>query len=84
MAVPDAYNASGSTIHVNFFTSKETALEDGPQALSHNWVICEGSWEAEFCRVVEAHPRVRAYVKNQGSGAGSALSARRDQAHLHP
>ena len=27
-----------------------------------------GDWEAEFCRVVEEHPQVRAYVKNQGLG----------------
>jgi type III restriction enzyme len=33
-----------------------------------NWVICDSEWEAEFCRVVEGHPRVRAYVKNQGLG----------------
>ncbi|MGH9342827.1 MAG: BPTD_3080 family restriction endonuclease, partial [Terriglobia bacterium] len=25
-------------------------------------------WEAEFCRVAEAHPRVRAYVKNHNLG----------------
>jgi type III restriction enzyme len=31
-------------------------------------VICDSDWEAEFCRVVEAHPRVVAYVKNQGLG----------------
>ncbi len=33
-----------------------------------NWVVCDSDWEAEFCRAVEAHPRVRAYVKNQGLG----------------
>ena len=32
-----------------------------------NWVVCDSDWEAEFCRVAEAHPRVRAYVKNQAS-----------------
>ena len=30
--------------------------------------MCDSDWEAEFCRVAEAHPRVRAYVKNQGLG----------------
>ena len=29
-----------------------------------NWVILDSDWEAEFCRVAEAHPRVNAYVKN--------------------
>jgi type III restriction enzyme len=31
-------------------------------------VICDSDWESEFCRVVEAHPRVRAYVKNHALG----------------
>jgi len=33
-----------------------------------NWVILDSDWESEFCRVVESHPRVRAYVKNHGLG----------------
>jgi type III restriction enzyme len=28
----------------------------------------DSDWEAELCGVVEAHPRVRAYAKNQGLG----------------
>jgi type III restriction enzyme len=31
-------------------------------------VVCDSNWEAEFARVAEAHPRVLAYVKNQGLG----------------
>jgi len=30
--------------------------------------VCDSEWEAEFCRVAEAHPKVRAYVKNQNLG----------------
>jgi type III restriction enzyme len=33
-----------------------------------NWVILDSDWEAEFCRVAEAHPWVRSYVKNHGLG----------------
>jgi type III restriction enzyme len=33
-----------------------------------NWVIYDSDWEAEFCRVVEGHPQVRAYVKNHNLG----------------
>lgn len=33
-----------------------------------NWVILDSDWEAEFCRVAESHPRVKAYVKNQNLG----------------
>jgi type III restriction enzyme len=31
-------------------------------------VVLDSDWEAEFCRVAEAHPRVRAYVKNHNLG----------------
>ncbi len=33
-----------------------------------NWVILDSDWEAEFCRVAEFQPRVRAYVKNHNLG----------------
>jgi type III restriction enzyme len=69
-AIVDAYNPTGSTRFVNFTTSKETRWEtSGPPPKCHlNWVICDGDWEAEFCRAVERHPKVMAYVKNQGLG----------------
>ena len=28
----------------------------------------DSDWEAEFCRVAESHPRVKAYVKNHNVG----------------
>jgi type III restriction enzyme len=31
-------------------------------------VVLDSDWEAEFCRVAESHPQVRAYVKNQNMG----------------
>src|SRR5439155_20256210 len=31
-------------------------------------VILDSDWEAEFCRVAEKHPKVRAYVKNHSLG----------------
>ncbi|MCX5935960.1 MAG: DEAD/DEAH box helicase family protein [Pseudanabaena sp. LacPavin_0818_WC45_MAG_42_6] len=67
-AVLDAYNPIGSTAHVRFNTSKQTLWKTAPNKSHVNWVVCDGNWEAEFCRVVEAHPRVRSYVKNQGLG----------------
>jgi type III restriction enzyme len=67
-AILDAYNPTGSTAYVNFTTSKETRWQTDPRHCHVNWVICDGDWEAEFCRVAEAHPRVRAYVKNQNLG----------------
>lgn len=67
-AILDAYNPTGSTMFVNFTTSKTTRWQTDPRRSHINWVVCDSDWEAELCRVVEAHPRVRAYVKNQGLG----------------
>ena len=67
-AVLDPYNPGGSTRHIHFATSKQTLWETDPRRSHVNWVVCDGDWEAEFCRVAEAHPQVRAYVKNQGLG----------------
>jgi type III restriction enzyme len=65
-AVLDPYNPTGSTIHVNFTTSKTSRWET---TRSHiNWAILDSDWEGEFCRVAEAHPRVKAYVKNHNLG----------------
>jgi type III restriction enzyme len=67
-ALIDAYNPKGSSAFVNFTTSKETRWETSPTKSHVNWVVCDGDWEAEFCRVVESHPKVLSYVKNQGLG----------------
>lgn len=63
-AVLDPYNPVGSTAHVNFNTSKTDRWETDARRCHINWVILDSDWEGEFCRVVESHPRVRAYVKN--------------------
>jgi type III restriction enzyme len=67
-AILDSYNPSGSSRFVNFTTSKETRWQTDARKCQVNWVICDSDWEAELCRVLEAHPRVRAYVKNQSLG----------------
>ena len=67
-AVLDPYNQSGSTIHVNFNTSKIHRRETDARKCHINWVILDSDWEAEFCRVAESHTRVKAYVKNHGLG----------------
>jgi type III restriction enzyme len=67
-AILDAYNPTGSSRFVNFTTSKETRWQTDPRKSHVNWIVCDGDWEAEFCRVAEAHPRVLAYVKNQNLG----------------
>ena len=67
-AVLDPYNPAGSTIHVNFTTSKTHRWETDSRCCHVNWVILDSDWEAEFCRVAESHPRVKAYVKNHNLG----------------
>jgi len=66
--VLDAYNPTGSTMHVKFNTSKMDRWETDARRCHINWVILDSDWEAEFCRVAEAHPSVRAYVKNHNLG----------------
>ncbi|HTB11083.1 MAG TPA: DEAD/DEAH box helicase family protein [Bryobacteraceae bacterium] len=67
-AVLDPYNPTGSTMHVNFNTSKTNRWETDARRCHINWVVLDSDWEAEFCRVAEVHPRVRAYVKNHNLG----------------
>ena len=67
-AMLDSYNPTGSTIHVNFNTSKPLRWETDARKSHVNWVILDSEWEGEFCRVAESHPRVKSYVKNQSLG----------------
>jgi type III restriction enzyme len=67
-ALPDPYNPAGSTMHVNFNTSRPDRWKTDPRKCHINWVILDSDWEAEFCRVAESHPRVKAYVKNHNLG----------------
>jgi type III restriction enzyme len=69
-ALVDAYNPTGSTMHVRFNTSKTDRWDTGgPPPKNHvNWVVLDSDWEAEFCRVAELHPKVVAYTKNHNLG----------------
>ena len=58
----------GSTAQVNFNTSKASRWQTDARRCHINWVVLDSDWEAEFCRVVESHPRVKAYVKNHNLG----------------
>ena len=67
-AVLEPYNPTGSTMHVNFNTSKLDRWKTDARRCHINWVILDSDWEAEFCRIAESHPKVRAYVKNHSLG----------------
>jgi len=68
LAILDPYNPSDSTMHVNFNTSKTLRWQTDSRKCHVNWAICDSSWEQEFCRVLDAHPKVRRWVKNQSMG----------------
>ena len=67
-AILDPYNPWGSTASVRFTTSKTRRWKTAADQCHVNWAVCDSDWETQFCRVAEADPRVRAYVKNQGLG----------------
>ncbi len=67
-AILDPYNPTGSSSHVFFTTSKESRWQTSSSCSHVNWIVLDGSWEGEFCRVAESHDRVRSYVKNQSLG----------------
>ena len=66
------YPVAAVTRQVRASLGADTAPTKGerhpPFKVRYNYVVCDSDWEAEFCRVAEGHPRVRAYVKNQGLG----------------
>ncbi|RUQ28884.1 MAG: restriction endonuclease [Candidatus Competibacteraceae bacterium] len=67
-AVLDPYNPTGSTAHVNFNTSKKDRWQTDSRRCHIDWIVLDSGWESEFCRVAEAHPLVKAYVKNHNLG----------------
>ena len=67
-ALLDSYNPTGSTRHVNFTTSKTGLWATDSRKCHVNLAVLDSDWEAEFCRVVESHPKVKAYVKNHNLG----------------
>ena len=67
-AMPDAYHPRGSTAAVRFTTSKTDLWTPRPDRCHLNLLVMDSEWEAEFCRVVEGHPRVLSYVKNHNLG----------------
>ncbi len=67
-ALLDPYNPTGTSAQVRFSTSKTKLWQTDSRRCHINWVVLDSEWEAEFCRVVEGHPRARAYVKNHSLG----------------
>jgi len=67
-AVVDPYNPTGSTTQVNFTTSRADRWLTDARKCHLNWLVLDSGWEGEFCRAIESHLRVIAYVKNHNLG----------------
>lgn len=69
VAILSPFAPTGSTSDVHFKTTASKIMWTTDIHKSHiNKVICDSSWEKEFCRVAEGNPYVKSYVKNQGLG----------------
>jgi type III restriction enzyme len=62
------YNPVGSSADVRFNTSRPDLWLADSRKCQVNYVVYDSGWEAEFCRVLEAHPQVHSYVKNHNLG----------------
>lgn len=66
VAVLDPYNPKGSTRHVGFMTSKD--LYETKEKSHINYVVTDSGWEGVLAMVLETHPQVISFAKNQGLG----------------
>ena len=66
-AILDPYNPSSNSAFVAFYTTKP-CYETSALKCHVNFAVEDSSWEGELCRVLEQHPRVVRYVKNQALG----------------
>jgi len=66
-ALLDPYNPVGTTRSVNFTTSRTQRYATGRRC-HLNWAILDSTWEGEFCRILDSHPQVLAWVKNRNLG----------------
>lgn len=67
-AILDPYNPVGTTCDVRFTTSKPLRHQTSERHSHVNWAILDSTWEGIFCKLLEKHEAVRAYVKNQNLG----------------
>ena len=67
-ATLDPYAPEGSTMGVNFTTSKESRHWPRPDRSHINWIITDQDWEAKLAQMLDEHPRVLSYAKNHNLG----------------
>lgn len=67
-AVLDPYNPTGTTLGVNFNTSRTTRYHPRPDRSHLNWIITDSDWEDKLANTIESHPAVLSYAKNHNLG----------------
>jgi type III restriction enzyme len=67
-ATLDPFSPEGSTMNVNFTTTKESRHWPRPDRSHLNWVITDQDWEAKFAQMLDEHPDVASYAKNHNLG----------------
>jgi type III restriction enzyme len=67
-AMLDPYNETGSSRHVGFNTTKTNFWPAKPERCQINLVVCDGDWEAAAAQILDSHPAVLRYVKNDHLG----------------
>lgn len=67
-AVLDPFAPEGSTMDVRFTTANERRHWADPRRSHVNWVIGDSDWELRFAQILDMHPRVLTYAKNQNLG----------------
>ena len=67
-ATLDPFAPEGSTADVAFTTSKPGRFSPRPDRSHINWIVTDSDWEAGLAQVIEDHPRVLSYAKNQNLG----------------
>ncbi len=68
-ALLQPFTPEGSTNTIHFTTATSKTIWRTREDRCHvNYAVCDSEWEAQFCRIVEAHARTISYVKNQGLG----------------
>lgn len=67
-ATLDPFAPEGSTMDVNFATSKESRHWPRFDRSHVNWIITDQDWEIKLAQILDDHPAVAAYAKNHNLG----------------
>ena len=67
-AMLDPYNETGSSGKVGFNTTKTNFWQPKPERCQINLIVCDGDWEAAAAQILDSHPAVLRYVKNDHLG----------------